>query len=260
MTNNPFINRYRMALLILVLLVAAILSLALYASSVINRQDMEILSKETVINLYQEELNNRQASILEQSNQLSDFGDQVNNLEGQIESLEFDIESRVCQSVSYEEFDRRVRLGTSYVITPEKMGWPGYWTIREDVLFERENVLARGYEFRYDLTPDNYSDDWQEIHTTIRLFESSEAAKSFFESKGTKEGNVYFETSLNLGIPVKIWRGESLDRESGLALSMYCEYFQFDIKTKYIEETSLAIRYLEEAAIMLISDISVWVP
>lgn len=249
-----------MALLILVLLVAAILSLALYASSVINRQDMEILSKETVINLYQEELNNRQASILEKSNQLSDFGDQVNNLKGQIESLEFNIESRVCQSVSYEEFNRRVRLGTSYVITPEKMGWPGYWTIREDVLFERENVLARGYEFRYDLTPDNYSDEWQEIHTTIRLFESSEAAKSFFENKGTKEGNVYFETSLNLGIPIKIWRGEILDRESSLALSMYCEYFQFDIKTKYIEETSLAIRYLEEAAIMLISDISVWVP
>ena len=260
MTTNPLNNRYRLALLVLVLLFAAILSLALYASSLVTARDLDILSKETVIDLYKTELDTRQTSILNQLDQISGYSEQISQLETQIDVLEYEIESRVCQSISYEEFDRRVRLGTTYVITPEKMGWLGYWTIRENVLFERSNVLARGYEFRYDLTPENFSDAWQEIHTTIRAFEDAEAAQAFFENRGTEDNGEVFESSLNLGIPIKISGPDPTDPDVTISISVLCENFQFDIKTKIIEDRDLAIKFLEEAALMVISDLSVWVP
>jgi hypothetical protein len=264
-TDARILNRF--LFIIVGSLFILLFALFFYYESQVNQRELDLVRSSSVTELLDAELEARQNIIAELESTLSERGFQINGLEDeigqlstQITDLEYEISSRTCQSVGYAEFDRRVRLGTTYVITPAQMDWTSYWSLRTNVLFEENNYLARGYEVRYDLTPATFSDEWQEIHSTIRAYTSHEAAASFFEKKGSGDDKIYLESSLDLGIPIKVWTNGSSDPDNTVTLSLLCGFIQADLKLKLLEDKSQALVYLEEAATMLFHDISVWIP
>jgi hypothetical protein len=166
--------------------------------------------------------------------------------------------SRRCQSIDLLQYENDIYKGTSYVITPAKMGWNGYWTTRENVVLVKDYGLARGYEFRIDLTPDNYGDSWQEIHTTIRPFATAEEAKAYF-AENQPENSVALVTKLDFGIPIRAWVSID-DPADTMKIEFVCGNYQLDIKTKYLPDAEVALPILEKAATILFGELSVWAP
>ncbi len=251
---------FRILIASIVALISIVVAVVIHFDSEVKQREYDLAQSVAVNEIVSSELKDRVATIAELESEVNVQTSQINDLENEVSALEYEIESRTCQSITYQEFDRLVRLGTNYVITPEKMGWLGYWTIRENVLFERDQELARGYEVRIDLTPEDYSDDYQEIHSTVRAFFDSDHANSFFETKVGGEDKTYYKTSLDLGVPLQIWSNNPPDSEGTVILALVCGDIQADFKLKLLNDTEQAIAYLEEAATLFFHDISVWVP
>jgi hypothetical protein len=166
--------------------------------------------------------------------------------------------SRRCQSIDLLQYENDIYNSTSYVITPAKMGWNGYWSIRENVVLVKDYGLARGYEFRIDLTPDNYGDFWQEIHTTIRPFATEAEANAYF-AETNPDSRENLETSLDFGIPLQAWASID-DSADTKGIAFVCGNYQLDIKTKYLPDVEDALPILEKAASILFGELSVWAP
>jgi hypothetical protein len=166
--------------------------------------------------------------------------------------------SRRCQSIDLLQYENDIYKGTSYVITPAKMGWNGYWTIRENVVLVKDYGLARGYELRIDLTPENYGDFWQEIHTTIRPFASAEEASNYF-SEIDSDKSSRLETDLDFGIPLLAWKTID-DSADTMGIAFVCGNYELDIKIKYLPDAEVALPILEKAATILFGELSVWAP
>jgi hypothetical protein len=222
--------------------------------------ELELQGKQIENDLYLDELANKQLMVLDRNTQIEELQSEVDALSVRVANFEEIERNRVCTAITFSEFDYRVRIGTNFVITPEKMRWPGYWTIRDNVLFDNPNELARGYEFRIDLTPQNYSDELQEFHTTIRAFHTPDAAQTFYEKKGDLESKSFVSSEVDFVIPIKIWANSASDVEKTITLSFTCDIYQADLKIKYLEDTDLALEILEQAAILTFADLSIWVP
>jgi uncharacterized coiled-coil protein SlyX len=166
--------------------------------------------------------------------------------------------SRSCQSIDLSQYENDIYNNTSYVITPAKMGWNGYWSIRENVVLVKDYGLARGYEFRIDLTPENYGDFWQEIHTTIRPFATAEEAQAYF-NENVPDNVKSLETTVDFGIPVRAWASVD-DSADTMKIEFVCGNYQLDIKTKYLPDVEVALPILEKAATILFGELSVWAP
>lgn len=183
----------------------------------------------------------------------------VSDLEASVAELEEVANSRRCQSIDLALFENNIYRGTSYVITPAKMGWNGYWSIRENVILERSYGLARGYEFRIDLTPEDYGDYWQEIHTTVRSFSSAEEAQSFFE-KLDRPDSRSLETSLDFGVPLDAWGASINDGAETMKIEFLCGNYEAEIKIKFLSDPAFALPILEQAATVLYGELSQWAP
>lgn len=246
---------------IFIIILGAFAAYFFFSQAEINQKKNEIDQSNAVNEFLYEAIGDKQNLIADYEIELSQSNNRINSLAAEVENLEREISGRSCESISYEEFDRLVRIGTQYVITPEKMGFGGFWTIRENILFERENELARGYEIRIDMTPELYYDKTQEIHTTIRAFHSNEAAYSFFLSKGKGgEKQKIDDHGISFGIPLELFGPNPSDIDQTTSISFHCGIFQVDIKIKLLNNVELAIQYLEKAASLVFHDLSVWIP
>lgn len=191
--------------------------------------------------------------------EIASLEDDVLGLEGNVAELEEIANSRRCQSIDLALFENNIYRGTSYVITPAKMGWNGYWSLRENVILEKEYGLARGYEFRIDLTPDNYGDYWQEIHTTIRSFESPDEARAYYEA-AERDISRHLDSSLDFGIPLDAWGASIDDDAETMKIEFLCGNFEADIKVKFLGDPAVALPILEQAASVIYGEISQWAP
>lgn len=224
----------------------------------IQEQLAVIDAASTVITSYKDQVEGQRVAIDEMLSLNTDLVNQNGLLQSTVTELEDIANSRRCQTIDLAQYEHNIYLGTAYVVTPSKMGWPGYWTIRENVVLERDYGLARGYEFRIDLTPGDYGDSWQEIHTTIRPFPSAEEAAAFF-AKSQPEGSRSLETSLDFGIPLRAWTNPN-DSANTTRIEFLCRNFQVDIKTKFLSDPAVALPILEQAATILFGELSQWQP
>lgn len=233
----------------------------------IRDQRVYIEAQSIVISSYADNLDTQQIVIDEMLVLLEEMRSENNSLlnvisihQDTISELEEVANSRVCQSIDLAQFENNIYRGTTYVVTPSKMGWTSWWSIREDVIFDRDYGLARGYEFRIDLTPGIYNDYWQEIHTTIRAFSSSEQAKAFFDNSKPVRDAPALITSVNFGIPIKAWGAGPNDPAETMVIEFWCGNFQVDIKTKYVANSTVALPILERAATIVFGELSRWAP
>jgi len=257
-------TKQKYALLLAAILLAAAALTIQYLEIQDQRSALEAASD--AIESFEEKVEEQRAAIndvLSLNSNLTDeiasLEENVVGLEGNVAELEEIANSRRCQSINLAQFENNIYRGTSYVITPAKMGWNGYWSLRENVILEKEYGLARGYEFRIDLTPENYSDYWQEIHTTIRSFESPEEAKAYYETTD-RDSSRELETSLEFGIPLDAWGASIDDGAETMKIEFLCGNFEADIKIKFLGDAALALPILEQAATVIYGEISQWAP
>ena len=194
-----------------------------------------------------------------QTDKIASLEANVSELETSVAELEEFASSRRCQSIDLAQFEINIYRGTSYVITPAKMAWNGYWSLRENVILEKEYGLARGFEFRIDLTPGNNADYWQEIHTTIRSFDSPERAKAFYDAV-ERDDSRFLETSLDFGIPLDAWGASIDDGAETMKIEFLCGNYEADIKVKFLSDPEVALPILEQAASVIYGEISQWAP
>lgn len=232
----------------------------------IGDQRAIIVTASEVIASYGEQVEEQRAvinDVLNLNNNLVDeiavLGDNVAQLEGAVAGLEDIANSRRCQSIDRELFDNNIYQGTSYVITPAKMGWNGFWSVRENVVLLKDYGLARGFEFRIDLTPENHGDFWQEIHTTVRAFSSAEEAKASFDASPRDETRA-FETSLDFGVPLDAWGAVADENSQTMKIEFLCGNYRVEVKIKYLPDPALAFPILEQAVLILFGEISQWAP
>ena len=212
-----------------------------------------------IISSYGDQLDVQQGVIDGMLDENNSLVNEIRILEDAVSELEDVANSRRCQSIDLLQYENDIYRGTSYVITPAKMGWNGYWTIRENVVLERDYGLARGFEFRIDLTPGDYSDFWQEIHTTIRPFSSAEEAEARF-AESQPDGARSLETSLDFGIPLRTWGANPNDAANTMKIEFLCGNYRVEVKLKYISDSVVALPILEQAATILFGELSQWAP
>lgn len=232
----------------------------------IRDQRAVIQTASSVIESFEEKVDEQRGMIddvLSINNDLTDdidlLEENVSGLEASVAELEEVANSRRCQSIDLAQFENNIYRGTSYVITPAKMGWNGYWSIRENVILERYYGLARGFEFRIDLTPEDYGDYWQEIHTTIRSFSSAEEALEFFVELERTDSRL-LKTSLDFGIPLDAWGASINDGAETMKIEFLCGNYEAEIKIKFLSDPAIALPILEQAATVIYGEISQWAP
>jgi hypothetical protein len=135
----------------------------------------------------------------------------------------------------------------AFVITPEKLDYAGVdgfrrrgsFSIREDVVFDKTHwpdnpayVGSRGYEFRYELTPHNNADPYQEIHTTISAYRGELGGGRPFPG---------MRCAQFLGLQ------QSGDDAGSHSLNFLLGNYSVNIKTKYLP-AARAVPLLEAAA------------
>lgn len=232
----------------------------------IRDQKNAIQTASTLIESYEEQVDEQRGVIDDVLTLNSNLTDKTASLEANVSELEANVveleeiaSSRRCQSIDLSQFENNIYHGTSYVITPAKMGWNGYWSLRENVILEKDYGLARGFEFRIDLTPGNNADYWQEIHTTIRSFDSPEGAKAFYDAVERDDSRI-LETSLDFGIPLDAWGASIDDSAETMKIEFLCGNYEADIKLKFLSDPEVALPILEQAASVIYGEISQWAP
>ena len=137
-----------------------------------------------------------------------------------------------------EEFFARAVVGSSdFVITPASLDYTGDWSIREDVVFGAEHwdspgyLGSRGFEFRFEGTPNDTSDYFQEIHTTINVYASPRPAAP----------DVFSGPAPN-------------DRDQTVMLEFTLGFYEANIKTKFVSEAE-ATRLLPLLVAMVVAEL-----
>ena len=181
---------------------------------------------------------------------------EISKLQGMISELERFADQSTCQSITLSQFAAFSSPGTTFVVTPSKMGWTGPWTLRSDQIKEIEGGLARSFEFRIDLTPSNTEDPWQEIHSSILAFPIGELATTSFEQHPIDESR-RLETSVDFRIPLAASNiDQNDDGAPTMSLRFLCGNFDVVLKTKYISDPALGLPILEKAAWIVLGELS----
>lgn len=143
------------------------------------------------------------------------------------------------------------------MITPAKLGWTSEWTLRTDQIVEKDERIVRTYEFRTDLTPDNKTDPFQEIHTSLLAFPDSEMAAASYAARAINEERE-MDISVDFHVPLYAWGPKPLidDGASTMRIEFLCGNYQVTVKTKFITDVVIAAPILERSVWTILGEIS----
>ena len=142
---------------------------------------------------------------------------------------------------------------TRYVITPQKLELGVTdWTVRENVVFGSDHfsdshyVGSRGFEFRWEHTPEKPFDPAQEIHTTINLYDDA-----LYTSKIARSGD-----PVELANGVIGFLSDPHDEANTWNMTFSIGRFYVQIKSKYVVDAD-AVDFLMRSADILIGELLV---
>ena len=147
-------------------------------------------------------------------------------------------------------FKRAKTSNYNFVVTPAKLGLPKTnWTVRENVVFRKghwpdvPNYLgSRGFEFRYDLHPAEY---WQEFHTTINVFRGKAPAWEL-------SGDIVDTVKIGMGITATYLRANDVDNT--FTIAFVCANYQVNVKMKF-STWEYAEKYLLRSAKIVLNEL-----
>jgi hypothetical protein len=161
---------------------------------------------------------------------------------------------RNCEVVTYDRYLRWASTQSKmFVVTPEKMGWTPFTSIRENVVFGSDHndkpgyVGSRGYEFRYPLVVGTYP--WQEVHTTLNVFEFE------VEKREQNPDQVISTVELDCGVHGYVYVSD--DDAQTTRMEFVLGDFSGNVKLKYdYQDIDQTIALLTQAANVVIRELT----
>ncbi len=154
--------------------------------------------------------------------------------------------------IATDQFLERAIVGSrDFVITWEKLGLPyADWSVREDVVFDANhsdepNYLgSRGYEFRYNLHPAQY---YQEFHTTINVYSTPTLPAAL----GSRTVLVNY---VDLGHGVIGYISQAADGANTIRIDFAAGNYQVNVKLKY-STSEIAIPLLVQSGQVIVAEL-----